>query len=279
MIETSFHAVGVVGRPIEHSLSPLLHRAAFQELGLAWTSAAIDAGEGDAQRIVELMRVEGFRGLSVTMPLKIEIAKIVDDLDESASDLGSVNCVTNNGGHLTGSSTDGDGFLAAIEHQTGFRPHGARAVLAGSGGAARSIISALSRHGVSDVAVIARSTLAVDELLGLAGGRGRHGTASDVHEADLVIDTTPFGMVGADPAFSTPLIAPSLTHSGQIVADLVYVPRETHWLEECRLQGAEIVGGLGMLVHQAALALEIWTGQSAPVAAMWSAADDAAGRS
>ena len=94
-----------------------------------------------------------------------------------------------------------------------------------------------------------------------------------------MIDTTPFGMVGADPAFSTPLIAPSLTHSGQIVADLVYVPRETHWLEECRLQGAETVGGLGMLVHQAALAIEIWTGQSAPVEAMWSAADDAAGRS
>lgn len=279
MTEASFHAVGVVGRPIDHSLSPLLHRAAFQELGLAWTSTAIEAGEGEAERIAQLMRVEGFRGLSVTMPLKGEFANIVDELDESANDLGSVNCVTNNGDRLTGSSTDGDGFIAAIEHQTGFRPGGARVVLAGSGGAARSIISALARHEISDIAVIARSTVAVDELLGLAGGRGRHGTTDDVQEADLVIDTTPFGMIGADPAFSKPLIAPSLTHSGQIVADLVYAPRETHWLEECRLHGAEIVGGLGMLVHQAALAIEIWTGQSAPVAAMWNAADDAAGNS
>jgi shikimate dehydrogenase len=270
--------VGVVGRPIGHSLSPLLHAAAFDALGLPWMSTRFDAGRGQGAEIVSSMRALGVRGLSVTMPLKAEMASLADRLDEQARLLESVNCLSVEDGIVVGYSTDGGGLLDAIAHGSGRSVEDARVLVAGSGGAARSVVAAIGAAGALEVSVVARRDEAARSVAALAGSVGRAGDPTDASLADIVIDATPVGMAGTPQTKELPLIDPALLHDGQLAIDLVYEPRETPWLDAARRNGASTMGGLGMLVHQAARQISIWTGESAPVAAMWRAAESVVGR-
>lgn len=270
--------VGVVGRPIGHSLSPLLHAAAFEALGIPWTSTRFDAGIGQGAEIVSSMRTLGVRGLSVTMPLKAEMASLADRLDDQAQRLESVNCLSLEDGAIVGYSTDGDGLLDAIVHARGRSIENARVVVAGSGGAARSVVAAAGAAGALEVSVVARRAEAAQSVAALAGSVGRAGDPTDASLADIVIDATPVGMAGTLQTKELPLIDPALLHEGQLAIDLVYEPRETPWLDAARRNGASIMGGLGMLVHQAARQITIWTGEAAPVSAMWRAAESVVGR-
>ncbi len=265
--------VGVVGRPIDHSLSPLLHTAAFEALSVPWTSLAFEVGPGGGASVVEAMRTLGLKGLSVTMPLKEEVALAVDRLEGPAAHLRSVNCLVRDGDEIVGLSTDGDGLLAALDCSFGFTPASSRVVIVGGGGAARSVAAALGAAGALEVAVVTRTETQAAQVAVVAGACGRVGDPTDAALADLVIETTPVGMAGTAAGDAVPLVDPGLLHAGQIAVDLVYQPRRTAWVEHASAQGATTMGGLGMLVHQAALQITRWTGREAPVEAMWAAVE------
>ncbi len=268
--------VGVVGDPIRHSFSPRLHNAAFDALGLDWVSVAFPVPAGSLPDALVGMRALGLAGLSITMPHKDAAAAVVDELTPVADRLGAVNCVTNRNGRLVGDSTDGAGFLAALDRQAGFDPPGRSCLVLGAGGAARAVILALAGAGAAEILVVNRSPDRAEAAAALAGPAGRVGSAAEAGAVDLVVQATPLGMLGrdADPPL---LIDPADLHPGQLVAELLYLPPVTPLLAAAAERGARTVNGLGMLVHQAALAVEIWTGEPAPVEAMWAAVSPADG--
>jgi shikimate dehydrogenase len=268
----------VIGDPVRHSLSPALHNAAYRELGLDWVFLAFEVAEGETSRALDAMRAFGLVGLSVTMPHKTAAAAGCDRLSDDAAALRGVNTVSVDAdGRLTGDSTDGEGFLRALR-DAGVDPGGTSVVVLGAGGAARAVVRALGRVG-AEVTVGARKREAAVAAAELAGGTtvAWSERATAVAAATLVVNATPVGMAGvADvtggPAADECPVSPTALHPGQVVADLVYHPRETPFLRGARERGADVVDGLGMLVHQAALQVERWTGHPAPVATMRAAA-------
>ena len=265
--------VGVIGDPVRHSLSPLLHNAAFDALGLDWVSVAFEVPAGHAATALAGARALGITGLSVTMPHKQDVAAAVDTCTEVAARLRAVNCVTLRDGQLVGDSTDGAGFLAALARGAGFDPAGSRCAVLGAGGAARAVVLALAEAGAAEVVVVNRDPTRAAAAAELAGRAGRVGDPSLLAEAVLVVQATPAGMAGGDELPAT--VDPAVLHDGQVVAELVYHPPVTELARRAREAGAVVVNGLGMLVHQAALAIERWTGQPAPLEAMWRAAQAA----
>jgi shikimate dehydrogenase len=259
----------VIGDPVRHSLSPVLHNAAYRELGLDWVYVAFEVPDGGTRGALEAMRVLDLAGLSVTMPHKSAAATCCDELSPDAAALHSVNTVSmGDHGRLIGDSTDGEGFMRSLR-DAGHDPTRASVVVLGAGGAARAVARALGRAGAR-VVVCARKPDAAAVAAGLAAGTAvpwdeRSRVAG---EAAFVVNATPVGM-GAE---ELPLPLEAL-HAGQVLADLVYHPLETALLRGARDRGAVVVDGLGMLVHQAALQIERWTGSAAPIAAMRAAAE------
>jgi shikimate dehydrogenase len=271
-ISGSTRLAGVIGDPVRHSLSPVLHNAAYRELGLDWVFLAFEVADGETRAALDAMRALGLVGLSVTMPHKTAAAACCDALSDDAAALRGVNTVSLDGdGRLVGDSTDGEGFLRSLL-EAGHDPTGLSTVVLGAGGAARAVVRALGRMG-ADVVVSARRTEAAVDAAALAGGTAveweQRGKA--VEAAALVVNATPLGMASGPGARECPVSLESV-HPGQIVSDLVYHPRETPLLQGARARGAQVVDGLGMLVHQASLQVERWTGRSAPVATMRAAA-------
>ncbi|MDP1792992.1 MAG: shikimate dehydrogenase, partial [Acidimicrobiales bacterium] len=260
---------GVIGDPVRHSLSPVIHNAAFAEAGLDWAFVAFEVCEGDAAAAITGARALGVDGLSVTMPHKGAVIEALDRLSPTATRLGAVNAIVREGTEFVGHSTDGPGLVDALAYDEGFAPEGKRCVVVGAGGAARAVVLALADAGADEVVVINRTHANAELAAALAGRNGRVGTASDVRDADLVVNATPLGMTGGA---ELPAVDPSLFHSNQLVVDLVYAPPVTPTIQAARAAGAHAVGGLGMLVHQAAHAFTLWTGQEAPLPAMSAAA-------
>ncbi len=245
---------GVIGWPVAHSLSPALHNAAFRAGGIEAHYAAFAVAPGRAAAALDAVRTLGLLGLSVTTPHKEDVAAAVDELSPAAAALRSVNTVVvGPDGHLVGHSTDGDGFVASLAAED-VSVRGARIAVLGAGAAARSVIDALGRAGAADIAVVNRSVDRAEEAAALASA-ARVGQREDVTAADVVVNATTVGM-GSD---QSPVDASEL-RPGQVVADLVYHPLETALLRLARERGARPVDGLGMLVHQAVLQQELWTG-------------------
>jgi len=259
---------GVVGDPVEHSVSPVVHNAAFGALGLDWVYVAFPVPAGRGQAAVAAVADLGIRGLSVTMPHKAAAALACHRLTPVAELLGAANTVTNLAGVLVGDSTDGPGFIDSLaEH--GWSAEGKRCLVLGAGGAARAVVLALAQAGAKSVAVVARRPEQALAAAALAGAAGSTGQVADAGEADLVVNATPVGMAGDDLPFG---LDPGLLGPGQFVADLIYAPAVTPLLAAARERGAATTNGLGMLVHQAARQFRAWTGQEAPVETMSAAA-------
>ncbi|MGI8937177.1 MAG: shikimate dehydrogenase [Iamia sp.] len=254
----------VIGSPVEHSLSPVIHNAAFAALELDWTYFAVSVPSGGAPRAVAAMRSLRLGGMSVTMPHKQAAAAAADEVTPQAERLAAVNCLSWRGTRIVGDSTDGVGFLDSLRVDHAWEPEGARAVVLGAGGAARAVVAALADAGVREVGVANRTPERAAQAAALAGDRGRVVDGDAVAAADLVVNATPIGM-GADAGL--PVEAERLG-SGQLVADLVYDPLETPLLAAARARGAVPVTGVGMLVHQAAHAFRAWTGEDPPVEVM-----------
>lgn len=271
MISASTRVAGVIGDPVRHSLSPLLHNAAYRALGLDWVYVAFEVPAGRATAALDAAAALGLVGLSVTMPHKADAARRCDRLTAEAARLGAVNTVTvGPDGLLHGDSTDGEGFLRSLR-AAGHDVAGARVLVLGAGGAARAVAAACAGAGATvtvaarrpDAARVAAETCGVQH----APWEARDGLAA---AAAVVVNATPVGM--AEPG--TPL-APGAVGAGQVYVDLIYHPRETEMMVAAAAAGAEVVGGLGMLVHQAALQVERWTGRDAPLQPMRDAVERA----
>jgi shikimate dehydrogenase len=272
---SSTRLAAVIGFPVRHSVSPAMHNAAFAELGLDWIYVACEVAPGDVEAAFAGARALGLGGLSVTIPHKAAALAAVDEATDAARAIGAVNTVVPAGaGRLRGDNTDGAGFLASLADE-GFDPAGRECAVIGAGGAARAVVHALAGAGAGAVVVINRTQARAEAVATLAGAGGRVGTAADVSHADLVVNATPVGMAGAG-AGGLPFDA-DLLSEGQLFVDLVPNPATTPLMRAARERGARVAGGLGMLVHQGALAFEQWTGRPAPVEVMRAAAQRALG--
>jgi shikimate dehydrogenase len=259
-MSTTPRIAAVIGSPVAHSLSPVIHQAAFDAAGVSWTYTAFEIAAGRAADAIASMRLLRLAGLSVTMPHKSDVARLVDRLDPAALALDSVNTISWDGDELVGSSTDGAGFVASLV-EAGVDVQDARFAVIGAGGAARSVIDALGRSGVADITVLNRSRDRAEQAATLASAASV-GIVSDVTRADVVVNATSVGM-GIDPATAAAddlPCDPQLLHADQVIVDLVYHPLETAWMRAAEAVGARTVDGLGMLVHQAALQQQAWLG-------------------
>jgi shikimate dehydrogenase len=258
---------GVIGWPIRHSLSPAIFTAAFAATDLDWVYDAFEVPEGEAAGLVAKVRDE-LAGLSVTMPHKAAVIPALDDLTPTARELGAVNCIARDGGRLVGHSTDGAGLVDSLRLDDGIELSGRRVVLLGAGGAGRAVARAVGAEG-AEVVVVNRSPEPAAKAARLAGPAARVGTAAEVAGADVVINATSLGM-GDDGRLP---FDPAFLGAGQVVVDLVYHPAVTPLLAAAGAAGARAVGGLGMLVHQAAHAFRLWTGEEPPLSAMRAGAE------
>lgn len=259
---------GVIGWPVRHSRSPAIHNAGFAAADLDWAYLSLPVPPGSAAPAVSGMRALGIEGLSVTMPHKAAVAACLDDLTADSVALGAVNCVFRDGQRLVGDNTDGGGFVDALRLDEGIDPAGMVVVVIGAGGAARAVVRSLAQAGADRVVVMNRHGGRAAAAAALAGRAGTVGTSASLRSADLVVQATPVGM-GDDRSLA---FEPGPLAAGTVVVDLVYHPAVTPVMAAAAARGLRTVGGLGMLVHQAARAFERWTGVPAPLPAMAAAA-------
>lgn len=273
-IRTSTRLCAVIGNPIEHSLSPAIHNAAFAALDLDFVYVAFRVEDVKAA-LAGMRALENFRGLSITIPHKVEAMKYLDDIAAVDRRIGSVNTVVNDGGRLTGLGTDGPGALKALA-DAGVRIDGRRVVMLGAGGAARAIAFTLAL----EANPAGLTLLDVDEstlrrLKGdLTDGTNLEVTADIMTDRslaaameadDVVIHCTPVGM---HPKTGASLVPPELLRPGQVVFDIVYTPLETKLLSDARSRGLQAISGVDMFINQAVLQFERFTGTDAPVEVM-----------
>ena len=263
-------AVGVIGDPVRHSLSPALHNAAFRASGVDAVSLAypVAAGPDAGAAAVSAMRTLGLRGLSVTMPHKEAVAEAADVRTPAVEVLGAANCLVNDDGVVTAHSTDGDGLVRSLTVEAQVDVGGEPVVVVGAGGAARAVIDALVRFGAS-VTVVNRSAeraaaAVASAATGDRAGAARVGRAADIADASIVVNATPVGMAD-HPGLP---FAAELVRPGQTIVDLIYHPTRTALLDTAERAGARAINGVPMLLHQAAIQLELWTGTAPDVDAM-----------
>jgi shikimate dehydrogenase len=262
----------VLGHPIGHSLSPRMQNAALRAMGLDGIYVAFDVAPERLEEAVRGLRALGARGVNCTIPHKEAVIPLLDEISEEAALIGAVNTIVfGEGGKTTGHNTDAPGFLAALRG-AGFEPEGSRAVVLGAGGSARGVVAALvkARASVTLANRTPERARALAERLGGTAVRVCSLEQADLKEAlagaDLLVNTTSVGM--APRVGEMPPVPLDSLREGLFVYDLIYNPLETTLLREARRRGARGAHGAGMLAHQGAIALELWTGKTAPVELM-----------
>jgi shikimate dehydrogenase len=269
-VSGSTKKTGVIGWPVEGSLSPAIHNAAYAALSLDWVYLPLPVPPGEVAGALAGLRALGFVGANVTMPHKTEVAELIGDLSEDAARLRAVNTITVGAAGLVGHNTDAPGFGLFLRRDVGFDPRGRTALVFGAGGAARACALALARGQLATLVVAARDPSRTDVLRAAVDGLGMAvravplGAVGGV-EADLIVNATPVG--AANEELPLPPLGADVT-----VVDLLYRPATTRLLVTARALGAAAFGGLGLLLHQAALSFELWTGREAPLAVMSAAA-------
>lgn len=264
----------VIGNPVGHSLSPALHNAAFNALGLDFVYVAFRVEDLESA-IYGMRALENFRGMSVTIPHKIEIIDYLDDVAEVDRFIGSVNTVINEDGRLYGFGTDGPGALKALLDAR-VSLDGMSILILGAGGASRAIAFTLARSAALDRLVIldinepVMKTLAADLRAGTSvtvetAYLDNESITKRVPQADIIINCTPVGM---HPQEDATLIPVEFLKKGQVVFDVVYTPLETRMLRDATSKGCRVISGVEMFINQAALQFERFTGESAPVEVM-----------
>lgn len=276
---------GIFGYPVEHSFSPSMHNAAFEHLSMNWAYVPFPVRSPDLPAAVESVRALGLAGVNVTVPHKQAVAGLVDELSPAAKLSGAVNTVINREGLLAGHNTDGEGFVRALREEAGLEAASAPVLIIGAGGAARAVAVALALSGAPAVFVTNRTEKRAVGLCRLLSdgtgcetavvewpceteqmGEKRYLWEDVLNSVGLVVQTTSIGM---SPDFdSAPPFPFHLLGRGHTVVDLVYNPSHTAFMKRCRAAGARVFNGAGMLLHQGAIAFELWTGRKAPLEVM-----------
>jgi len=260
---------GLIGYPVGHSMSPAMHNAAFRELGLDYVYVTFPVREGELGTAVTGMKALSIQGVNVTVPHKVAVVPLLDELDPLAQKIGAVNTVVNDDGCLRGSNTDAGGFLQPLLER-GIDPRGRRVVLLGAGGAARAVSFILAERG-AQLALLNRQPERAIELARVIFRAFHHEVSAlelnvtnlenVLGEADILVNATSVGMTPNDGDSPVPA---GLLRRGLVVYDIIYNPVQTRLLREAEAAGALVIGGLDMLVWQGALAFEQWTGREAP---------------
>jgi len=268
---------GVIGDPIEHTLSPIMHNAAFEALKIDYVFLAFKVKPVEVKNAMNGMRALGIHGLNVTMPHKNAVIKYLDEVDPAGKTIASTNTILNKDGRLLGFNTDGVGALNALE-QNGVEPRGKRVLLLGAGGAAKAIAYTLSQE-ADELVILNRTPKSAIELADLlkrkfhkkitAGQLSPSTVKDNLAEADVLINATSVGM---EPNANQSPVAPQWLRRGLAVMDIVYNPVETRLAKDAKAAGAQVVSGVEMLIYQGAVSFEIWTACTAPVEVMRKAA-------
>lgn len=285
MIDGHTKLVGLMAWPIGHTLSPAMHNAAFDALGLNWRYVPLPVRPQHVGEAVKGLMALGFQGCNVTVPHKQAVIPHLDAIAPDARTFGAVNTLIVERGEdgamaLKGDNTDYQGFIGSLR-DAGFEPEDKQAVVVGAGGGARAVVFGLQQAGAADILVL---DLVPEQLEALSADLGGEGTVvrtalstlqalvDSARAADLLVNATPVGMSPRIHASIWPEAAafpPHLT-----VFDLVYNPLETQLLQQAQAAGARAIAGLDMLVRQGALSFEMWTGIEPPIDVMRAACEE-----
>lgn len=276
----------IIGYPIGHSMSAVMHNAAFKELKLDFTYKPLEVEPEELKKVTsDILRASNARGASVTIPHKISIMEYLDEIDFVAKRIGAVNTIVNEGGKLKGYNTDGIGALRAIQEIYGDL-RGVRAVVLGAGGAARAISYMLAKN-VSEIRILNRTSSRAENLCEYlsslkechakisSNGLNINSMSASLQGADILVNTTPLGM---HPETEDSPVAREHLRSRLLVFDAVYNPPMTRLLRDAKAVGSRILTGVSMLVYQGVVAFELWTGKKAPEGIMMESVLDALGR-
>ena len=266
---------GIIGDPIEHTMSPVMHNAAFERMGIDYLYVPFRVKKEQLAKAIEGVRALNIRGLNVTIPHKVAIIPFLDGLDPLAEKIDAVNTIVNDEGILTGYNTDATGFLQALLER-GIEPRGENIVILGAGGASRAISFILAERGSN--LVILNRLLELDWAEELASKISKifkkevkalelvkENLAAVLEKADILVNATSVGMT---PNIDETLVPFNLLKPSLVVFDIVYNPIKTRLLREAEQAGAKTISGVDMLVWQGALAFEKWTGLKAPIELM-----------
>lgn len=267
----------IIGDPVEHSLSPVMHNAAFKELGLNLVYVAFTVTAKELKTAISGVKSIGVKGLNVTMPHKNAVMNYLDEVDATAKNIGAVNTILSNNGRLIGYNTDGNGAMIALQ-ENGVCPEEKKLVLLGAGGAAKAIAYQAAQD-VKELVILNRTPDKAKKLAEMIpksfGAKVKGDMLSldvlkqELETVDILINSTSVGM---HPNVDRSSVPTDFLRSDLCVMDIIYNPLETKLLKDAKSVGAKVVSGLEMLIYQGAVAFEIWTNCPAPVEVMRKAA-------
>ncbi len=256
----------VIGDPINHSLSPAIHNAAFKELGMDCTYIAYKIAKDELEEGIESLKKINISGFNVTVPHKVNMMKYLDKTDESCSLIGATNTVSNSSGVLKGYNTDMDGFLEPVKKRN-IHLKNTNALLIGAGGAARAIIAAFSKEGADKITIANRTKENASELAKFAQKLGITANVISLEEIrsefDFIVNASSIGLKNEQSPVPSELVKKNTT-----VYDIVYMPMNTDLIKKAKEKGANVIYGYEMLLGQAVRAFEIWHDKKAPYDAM-----------
>jgi shikimate dehydrogenase len=271
---------GIIGDPIEHTLSPVMQNAAFREMGLDYIYLPFKVAEGNLSEAIDGLRALNMAGINVTIPHKVVVMPLLDDIDGLAGYIGAVNTIVNQGGSLKGYNTDASGFYQALTANK-IVVSKKKIVILGAGGASRAIAFILADKG-AELTILNRSldsaqTIAERVFQALrteikVGKLTVKNLEPVLDEADILVNTTSLGM---SPDLTETPVPARLLKKELVVFDIIYNPLKTRLIKEAEKEGARVLNGLEMLVRQGAAAFELWTDLKAPIEVMRKAARDA----
>ena len=267
---------GLLGSPVAHSISPLMHNASFEALGLDYAYLCFDVGTDRLKEAVEGLRAMGARGWNLTMPDKNLMCQLADKLSPASEISGAINTIVNDDGVLTGYTTDGTGYMRAAE-EAGFPLPGKVMTLLGGGGAATAILVQAALDGMKEIRVFNRKSPTFDRLSAIAGQLNRRtdclvtvhpledteNLRASIADSDILTNASNIGM--APHTDACPIPDASFLRPELIVSDIIYNPRQTKLLQMASETGCPFFNGLYMLLYQGAASFELWTGREMPV--------------
>ena len=263
---------GLIGYPVKHSLSPLMHNAAFRAQKINAEYRLFELRELDLENFLKTLASENIFGLNVTIPYKEKVIPFLDNISAEAKLIGAVNTIKASNNKLTGFNTDAEGFLRHLRLELGFNPEAKNIAIIGSGGASRAVSVSLGRNNPAKISIFdldTPKTQALVEHLRQNFPKVEFTMAESIEQlgigkCHLLINATPVGMKSAHPC----IVDAKFFHRGLLVYDLIYNPKETKLLKAAKENGAQTSNGLGMLLYQGIAAFELWTEKKAPVEAM-----------